>query len=148
MIKVPGRNGGTLTQFVKGEVTNKNGRPRVPKGFKDLLKGMESDETSITVEESAMERFEKDGAVFYKFKLPTSYSLFLAFLKEMKKGNARFWDMGVRMGFAGGYEPIKTENLNVNAEADAVALAEATNRLAKAVSNSTIDKTEIIDVNL
>ena len=48
MKKIPGRNGGTLVNFEKGEVSNPNGRPVGSKNRSTLLKYWLSTPTTIT----------------------------------------------------------------------------------------------------
>jgi hypothetical protein len=57
---------------------------------------------------------QKDGKKAYKLKNSKGGKMFITAYNKAIRGDARWADFLVKMGFAGGYEPAKQENTNIN----------------------------------
>lgn len=114
MNTIPGKNGGTLTPFPKGKSGNPEGRTKSPRKLKDFIKELENEDDELVFPEEAIEVIERDGKIFYKIKNSKGSKMFITAYNRAIKGDARWADFLVKMGFAGGYEPTKTENKNEN----------------------------------
>jgi hypothetical protein len=112
--QVPARNGGTLTRPAKGETMNPNGRPKSPRKLKEFIKELENENDELVFPEEAIEVIERKGQKFYKLKNSKGSKMFITAYNRAIKGDAKWADFLVKMGFAGGYEPTKNENTTVN----------------------------------
>lgn len=110
MKKTQGRNGGTLTPYQKGVSGNLDGRPKHPRKLKEFIKELETEDDELIFPEEAIEIIQKDGKTFYKLKNSKGGKMFMTAYNRAIKGDARWADFLVKMGFAGGYEPTKTQN--------------------------------------
>lgn len=117
-IKIPARNGGYFLKYKKGESGNPKGRPKQPRLLKEFIKELEAEDDELMFPEDAIEIMTKDGKTFYKLKNSKGGKMFITAYNRAIKGDARWADFLVKMGFAGGYEPIKTENKNLNKEVE------------------------------
>jgi hypothetical protein len=112
-------NIGNLKPFLKGYDPRRagNGRPKTPKNIKDLLQEIENviekGELKIIVKREEVRIFtdKETKKKMVEVKLTTAQALNMAFLKQMKGGNHKFWDMAFKLNYAGGYEPLKTQHL-------------------------------------
>ena len=131
-----GKNGGTIYPQGKGNKLGKlGGRPKQPRKLKDFIKQMETEDSELVLPAEKVEIIEKKGKKFVKFKAFQAGKLFASLLQHSVKGNMKALDILIKLGFAGGYEPIKTENENKNTDTDKQAEIEAMNNLAKAIKN-------------
>lgn len=117
---VPAKNGGRIFRPKKGQTMNPNGRPRLPKKLKDFIKELETENDELLFPEEDIQIVEKEGKKFYKLKNSKGSKMFITAYTRAIKGDARWADFLVKMGFAGGYEPVKTENLNKTLNIDDV----------------------------
>lgn len=113
---IPQPHGGALRPPVrKGEVrSDKLGRPKQPRKLKEFIKELENEDDEILFPEEAIEIIEKKGKTFYKLKNSKGSKMFMTAYNKAIRGDAKWADFLVKMGFAGGYEPAKTENKNIN----------------------------------
>ena len=107
---IPQPHGGAIFQAEKGQTKNPFGRPKTPKTIKDFIKKLEYADDEVLLPIEKIEIVEKDGKKFYKLKNSKGAKLFLAIYNQAFEGNTKALDILIRLGFAGGYEPIKTEN--------------------------------------
>lgn len=108
IIKQP--HGGAIFQAQKGETKNPYGRPKQPRKLKEFIKELENEDDELIFPEEAIEIIHKDGKTFYKLRNSKGGKMFMTAYNRAIKGDARWADFLVKMGFAGGYEPTKTEN--------------------------------------
>ena len=114
MKKIKQPHGGALLRLEKGETSNPNGRPRVPKTIKEFIKELENVETDILIPVEACEKIIKGDKEFYKVKNTSGHKMAMSAYNKAMKGDIRFLDWLTKMGYAGGYEPAKTQNQNIN----------------------------------
>jgi len=120
MRTIKGGRGGTINVLEKGETANPNGRPKVPRKLKDFIKELETEDDDLLFPAQAIEVVEKNGETFYKLKNSKGGKMFITAYNRAIKGDSRWADFLVKMGFAGGYEPTKTQNENTNVNIDQV----------------------------
>ena len=109
-IKIKQKHGGMLINSLPGETMNPNGRPRHPRKLKEFIKELETEDDELMFPEEAVKVIKKDGKTFYKLKNSKGGKMFMTAYNRAIKGDARWADFLVKMGFAGGYEPAKTDN--------------------------------------
>lgn len=110
MRTVKGGRGGIIHILEKGETANPNGRPKQPRKLKEFIKELETEDDELMFPEEAIEIVQKDGKTFYKLKNSKGGKMFITAYNRAIKGDARWADFLVKMGFAGGYEATKTDN--------------------------------------
>jgi len=108
IIKQP--HGGAIFQAEKGQTKNPNGRPKQPRKLKEFIKELETEDDELLFPEEAIEIIQKNGKTFYRLKNSKGGKMFITAYNRAIKGDARWADFLVKMGFAGGYEPTKTDN--------------------------------------
>lgn len=109
--KVPQPHGGSITLQEKGDKPfNPKGRPKQPKKLKEFIKNLETENDEIMFPFEALELVEKKGKKFYKLKGSKGSKMFLTAYNKALKGDVRWAEFLVKMGFAGGFEPTKTDN--------------------------------------
>jgi len=106
---IPKHGKGKLTMYEKGETGNRKGRPKQPLKLKEFIKMMETEDDEIIMSVDQVEFFTKDGEEFVKFKNFKAGKLFASLLQHSMKGNMKALDILIKLGFAGGYEPVKSE---------------------------------------
>lgn len=111
---IKGGKGGTIYPIQKGEVRNKTGQPRKPRKLKEFIKELENEDDELIFPEEAIEVVVKNGKTFYKLKNSKGSKMFMTAYNRAIKGDSKWADFLVKMGFAGGYEPAKTVNQNTN----------------------------------
>jgi len=118
IIITPKHGRGQLNVLQKGETANPNGQPRKPKGLKEFIKAMENEDDEIIMPANQVEFFTKNGEDLVKFKNFKAGKLFASLLQHSMKGNMKALDILIKMGFAGGYEPVKQqiEQTNITAK--------------------------------
>lgn len=109
MKKIKQPHGGYIVQPEKGETNNPNGRPKVPKKLKEFIKNLETEDDEIMFPVAAMELIERKGQQFYKLKGSKGGKMFITAYNKALKGDVRWAEFLVKMGFAGGFEPVKNE---------------------------------------
>ena len=112
LIKQP--HGGAIFQAPKGFTANPNGAPKQPRKLKEFIKELENEDDELLLPFDAVELVEKNGQTFYKLKNSKGGKMFITAYNRAIKGDAKWADFLVKMGFAGGYEPTKTDNTNKN----------------------------------
>ena len=116
---VPQPHGGAIFQAPKGYTSNPHGRPKIPKTIKEFIKELEQvDDDFLLPVEACQEIVEKDGKKFYKVKGTNGQKMVMAQLQKAFKGDQKALDWLTKMGYAGGYEPVKNENTNTNLNTD------------------------------
>jgi hypothetical protein len=122
MIKTPGGKGGFINLLEKGETANPNGRPKSPRKLKEFIKELENEDDELLLPFDAVEVVEKNGQTFYRLKNSKGGKMFITAYNRAIKGDAKWADFLVKMGFAGGYETTKTQteviNKNYNFDSD------------------------------
>jgi hypothetical protein len=113
MRQIKGGRGGTINILEKGETANPKGRPKVPRKLKDFIKELENEDDELMFPEEAIDVIVKSGKTFYRLKDSKGAKMFITAYNKAIRGDARWADFLVKMGFAGGYEPAKTENKNI-----------------------------------
>lgn len=109
IVKQP--HGGAIFQAEKGQTKNPKGRPKTPKTIKETIKALENaDDHFLIPVDSCKEIIEKNGKQFYKVKGTNGQKLIMAQMQRAFKGDSRALDWLTKMGYAGGYEPTKTDN--------------------------------------
>jgi hypothetical protein len=149
IVKQP--HGGAIFQAKKGETKNPNGRPKVPKKLKEFIKELENEDDQIAFpfelvefiphdkkdKERVNELFEEVRSlckgIYYKNS--KGAKMFLTAYTRALKGDVRWAEFLVKLGFAGGFEPIKTENKNKNEEVASKETLEAIKNLEKAIKS-------------
>ncbi len=131
IVKQP--HGGYIKLQEKGDKSsNPKGRPKIPKTIKDFIKTLENEDDSINISFQAIELIlineedkKKVDELFTEIKklckgltLKGSKGNKMAMnaYSRAMKGDIRFLDWLTKMGYAGGYEPIKTQNDNKNTD--------------------------------
>lgn len=117
---IKGAKGGIIYPIQKGEVRNKTGQPKQPRKLKDFIKALETEDDVLMFEVEQVEIVEKNGKKYVKIKNAKGGKMFVNALNRAINGDARWADFLVKMGFAGGYEPVKTQNENKNTEIQVV----------------------------
>lgn len=107
---IKGGKGGMIYPIQKGEVRNRTGQPKQPRKLKEFIKELETEDDELMFPEEAVEIVTKDGKTFYKLRNSKGGKMFMTAYNRAIKGDARWADFLVKMGFAGGYEPTKTDN--------------------------------------
>jgi hypothetical protein len=107
--KIKGKNGGTLINSLPGETMNPNGRPKSPRKLKEFIKELENENDELVFPEEAIEVVDRKGKTFYKLKNSRGSKMFITAYNRAIKGDAKWADFLVKMGFAGGYEPTKSQ---------------------------------------
>ena len=96
--------------FTKGDPNiNRKGRPVIPKTIKEFLQSMESIDDDILIPVDACVRVTKDDVKYYKVKGSNGLRMALNAYNKALKGDIKFLDWITKMGYAGGYEPIRNE---------------------------------------
>lgn len=116
LVKQP--HGGAINILRKGETANPNGRPKQPRKLKEFIKELENEDDELIFPEEAIEVIQKDGKTFYKLKNSRGSKMFMTAYNRAIKGDSRWADFLVKMGFAGGYESTKVESTNLNINQD------------------------------
>jgi len=112
---IKGRNGGTLYPPKKGDKRGRlGGRKKQPRKLKDFIKQMETEDSELILPAEKVEVIEKNGQKYIKFKGFQAGKLFASLLQQSMKGNMRALDILIKMGFGGGYEPVRTDNKNTH----------------------------------
>jgi len=114
IIKQP--HGGSLKVLQKGETANPNGRPKVNKTIKEFIKDLENADEEIRIPVEACELKIINDKEYYVLKSSSGAKLAMTAYNKALKGDIRYLDWLTKMGYAGGYEPIKTDNKNTNIE--------------------------------
>lgn len=107
IIKQP--HGGAIFQAEKGQTKNLNGRPKSPRKLKEFIKELENEDDELLLPFDAVEVVEKNGQQFYRLKNSKGGKMFITAYNRAIKGDAKWADFLVKMGFAGGYEPTKSQ---------------------------------------
>lgn len=97
------------TQFSSTNQPLKNGRPKQPKKLKEFIKNLENEKDEVLFPEEDVEVIEKKGKKFYKLKGSKGSKMFLTAYKKALAGNVKWAEFLVKMGFAGGFEPVKQQ---------------------------------------
>lgn len=99
-----------LIPFTKNDARiNRKGRPKVPKNLKEFIKELEDIENDILIPVQACEFVTIKGVDYYRINSSSGYKLAMAIYNKALKGDLKALDWMTRMGYAGGYEPIKKE---------------------------------------
>jgi hypothetical protein len=109
-IKIKQAHGGVIINSLPGESGNPNGRPKSPRKLKEFIKDLENEDDELLLPFDAVEVVEKNGQTFYKLKNSKGGKMFITAYNRAIKGDAKWADFLVKMGFAGGYEPTKNAN--------------------------------------
>ena len=130
MALIPQPHGGAINRFEKGKSGNPAGLGafKKPKKLKEFIKELENEDDEIIFPAEAIEVIEKDGATFYKLRNSKGSKMFLVAYNKAIKGDAKWADFLVKMGFAGGYEPAKSQ---VDQNVTAVGLKDVLDDLKK-----------------
>lgn len=110
------KHGGAINRIEKGTSGNPKGRPKSPRKLKEFIKELETEDDELLLPFDAIDVVEKNGQQFYRLKNSKGGKMFITAYNRAIKGDAKWADFLVKMGFAGGYEPTKTENKNLNTE--------------------------------
>jgi ABC-type nitrate/sulfonate/bicarbonate transport system substrate-binding protein len=131
---IKGGKGGFIHLLEKGETANPNGAPKRPRKLKEFIKELENENDEIVFPAEALEVITRtvEGVekTFYKLKDSKGSKMFLVAYNKAIKGDAKWADFLVKMGFAGGYEPAKSQ-VDTNDESQ-TKLSEAILKLAEA----------------
>lgn len=112
--KDPRNNFKNQKPFTKNDPRiNKKGRPKIPKTIKEFVKAMEMIDDDIMIPIESCELVAKGEQQFYRIKGSNGLKMAMNAYQKALKGDIRFLDWLTKMGYAGGYAPIKTENTNV-----------------------------------
>jgi hypothetical protein len=122
MPMIPQPHGGAIKIPEKGTSANPNGRPKRPRKLKEFIKELENEDDELLLPFDAVEVVEKNGQTFYRLKNSKGGKMFITAYNRAIKGDAKWADFLVKMGFAGGYEPpnkspedtTKEVNVNIN----------------------------------
>lgn len=96
---------------------NRKGRPKVPKTVKEFIKTLENVKDDVLIPVDACETVKVEGKLWYKIKSSSGYKMAIQAYNRALKGDFKYLDWLTKMGYGGGYEPIKTES-DIKAQLD------------------------------
>ena len=114
-----------LKHFTKGDPKiNRKGSPDVPKTIKAFIRTLENIDDEIIIPFEACKTIKKDGKKYIKIIGSNGLKMAMNAYNKAMKGDIRFLDWLTKMGYAGGYEATKNENINLNFELPAQIIIE------------------------